>query len=185
MKKTLKFALLGAAVGAGYVAAKSAGSDGAPTAEGETSTATVVGGLTITGAAVGFMLDRRSRRKHRKRSAMEALKAGDLVLAAKAARPLIESAMEAARPKVEHAIDVARPKLEHAAEATRDAAASAAVKARPKVEHAFEVARDAATPRIEHAREVTLAKMDDGVKKAKDKAKKAELNGHRAVLIHV
>lgn len=167
MNKTLKFAIIGAAVGAGYSAAKSLSADASPAPEGESSPAALVGGLAAGGAVVGFVLDRRARRRHRNRSAIEALKAGDFALAARAARPMLEHAVEAARPRLEHAVEAARPRLEHAAEVTREAASSAAERARPRVEHALETAVEAARPRLEQAREAAMVRMDDAVARAR------------------
>lgn len=172
MKKTFTLAVIGGSIGVGFVIARSGqGGDAAPDADPGPSPTTVVGSAAAAGAVLGFLLDRRARKRRGRVTPMSALKAGDFALAARVARPLVESAVEAARPKVEHAIEVARPHLEHAAEATMEAAKDAAQYARPKVEQALESALDAARPKMDDAVKLTKAK-------ARDAGRRLEKNGY-------
>ena len=100
------------------------------------------GEAAAVGALVGFVLDRRDKKRRKKLAASKArfggaLATGGIVEAARAARPALEHALdlaadfaEATRPKVEHAYEVARPKVEHAAKAAREKAYEAAESAR-------------------------------------------------------
>ena len=119
------------------------------------------GGGAVAGGTLGLGLAFRARRKSRKLLRLAARSGGlagvgkvvskgvEVALeaaqvAALAARPRVEQAIEAARPKVEQAIEAARPSVEHAAEAVAGAGHKAAGAARPRVEHATELAMSAA-----------------------------------------
>ena len=74
----------------------------------------------LVGAAVGLLLDRRS--KKRKQVGKGAKVAATVAGMAKAAKP-----------RIEHVIEASRPHLEHAAEATREAAVTATEAARSRL----------------------------------------------------
>lgn len=135
MRKAMKFAVLGGLVGAGWAGYKALKQD--ETIEDVAKRAATVGGeVAAGGLVVGFVLDRRSRRKAR-RTAGKTSKPARLAIAAKpafdAAVGLATHAAEAAKPKVEHAAEVARPKVELAAKKAKVKAAEMAEAARPKV----------------------------------------------------
>jgi hypothetical protein len=121
MRKMLKFAVLGGVVGAGVAIAKSTSGAPEPAAEEEAQAMKTVGGGAIAGAAIGLLLDRRSKKR-----------AKQVATGAKVAATVAGMA-RSAKPKLEHAIEFSRPHLEHAAEATRDAALSATEAARARL----------------------------------------------------
>lgn len=147
MGKTLKFAMIGGVAGAGMAVVQ------AKRADGETddlmSSALKTGGeAAAAGLAVGFVLDRRAKKKAAKRATIGGV---SLLGAARLARPAFETAVDAAsqfadaaRPKLEHAADAARPKMKKAAKAAKSKASDAADAIRPKVEHLAEVAAERA-----------------------------------------
>ena len=147
MGKALKFAMLGGLAGAGVAGYRALKQD--ETIEVVARRAATIGGeVAAAGMAVGFMMDRRGRRKARTAAAAIAAKRGKFAAAAIAAKPLVGAAVEhamhaaeVAKPKVEHAAEVARPKVEKAAKATRDKAVEMAEVAKPKVEAAAKVAK--------------------------------------------
>lgn len=136
-------ALIGGGVGAALAALRGGGA-----AEGERTGSEVVRFAksiaegALAGAAVGFLLDRRSRAQASALLAQHgptvldavtelaevaAHRAAELV---ETARPVVADALDAARPTVAHAIDAARPTVAHALDA-----------ARPVVHDAYEAAR--------------------------------------------
>lgn len=137
MRKSVKLALLGGLVGAGWAGYKALKQD--ETIEGVARRAATVGGEAAAGGlVVGFVLDRRSRRRARRTMARTSpSRLAGMAIAAKpafdAAVELATHAAEAAKPKVEHAAEVARPKVEHAAKVAKVKAAEMAEAARPKV----------------------------------------------------
>ena len=143
----MKFAMLGGLAGAGVAGYRALKQD--ETVEVVARRAATVGGeVAAAGLAVGFLMDRRSRRKARAAVALAAAKRGKFAAAAIAAKPVVGAAMEramhaaeAAKPKVEHAAEVAKPKVEHAAKVTKAKAAEMAEVAKPKVEIATKAAR--------------------------------------------
>jgi cell division ATPase FtsA len=135
MRKAMKFALLGGLVGAGWAGYKALKQD--ETIEGVAKRVATVGGEAAAGGlVVGFVLDRRSRRRTRRR-AVKTSKLAGMAIAAKpafdAAVELATHAAEAAKPKVEHAAEVAKPKVERAAKKAKVKAAEMAEAARPRV----------------------------------------------------
>lgn len=137
MRKAMKFALLGGLVGAGYAGYKALKQD--ETIEGVARRAATVGGEAAAGGlVVGFVLDRRSRRKARRKMAKTATsRLAGIAIAAKpafdAAVEMATHAAEVAKPKVEHAAEVARPKVEHAAKVAKVKATEMAEAARPRM----------------------------------------------------
>src|SRR5438128_9556519 len=88
MGKAIKFTLLGAAIGAGAVAARSRG--GESSGDMPAKAAKGAGCGAAAGGLVGFVLDRRSKRKLKRRMELAAMvNAGALVEAARAAKPAI------------------------------------------------------------------------------------------------
>src|SRR5688572_29565682 len=98
MAKVIKFALLGGAIGAGvaYYRSSQAPEEGQDVASEAAKSAA---GFAAAGAVVGLFAARRARRKDRKARAIEALKAGSIVEAARIARPAVEHALEVARER--------------------------------------------------------------------------------------
>jgi hypothetical protein len=109
-------------------------------------------GAMAMGAAVGFILDRRARR----RAVLAAAPA--VVQYARKVSPAAGDVLETAIERVAEAVEVARPYAERAYEATR-----------PRVEHAYEVTR----PKVEHAYEVARPKVESGLRVARAKAEDA------------
>ena len=127
MRKLWKFALVGGTVGAGVTVARSMASEGE--SNDTAGQAVRVGGqVAAAGAVIGLMLDRRASKKARSRAGIfDAVRAGSLAEAAKAARPVIE-----------HAVEVARPRLEKAAADTRMQARKHARRAAARAHEALE-----------------------------------------------
>jgi hypothetical protein len=133
MGKAIKFTVIGAAIGAGAVAARSRGGQ---QAEGEQSggmpakAAKGAGCGALAGGLVGFVLDRRSKRKLKRRMKLASMvSAGALVEAARAAKPAIEKQSRKARKAALRAAKLtgrkarkARRRAVYAAEATRESA---------------------------------------------------------------
>jgi hypothetical protein len=192
MGKAIKFALLGGIAGAGYAGYQALQQD--ETIEAVAKRAATVGGeVAAAGLAVGFLLDRRTRRKTRAAAALAVSRRSKLAGAALAAKPAIEKALEyagqaaeAARPRVEQAAEytkeravqaaaAAKPVVLQAAEATKDAAVHAADAAKPKLQQAADAARpklqqaaDAARPKVIDLRDFVSDKVatnGDGAKK--------------------
>lgn len=159
MRKLWKGILLGAAVGGAVKVVQEVRGDGTIDEVGP-AVAKAAGQAAAAGAAVGFMLDRRDRRKlSRLQRAKAKAGLGGVVAGAGAladsALPAIKAAAEAAKPKLEHAAEVAKPKLEHAADVAKKKGAEAAVAARPHVEHAADLAK----ARASRAGEAAKAKL--------------------------
>ncbi|MDQ1437421.1 MAG: hypothetical protein QOK43_1050 [Acidimicrobiaceae bacterium] len=193
MGKALKFAFLGGLAGAGYAGYQALQQD--ETIEEVARKAATVGGeAAAAGLAVGFMLDRRTRRKVRAAAALAASRRSKLAGAALAAKPVMEKALEyagqaadAARPRVEHAAEVTKERATHAAavakpvvskaakqaaEATRDYAVHAAEAARPTIEKAA----DAARPRVIDLRDKVVEKAS---------AMTADVDGPRKLVLSI
>ena len=158
MGKALKFAFLGGLAGAGVAGYRALKQD--ETVEVVARRAATVGGeVAAAGMAVGFLMDRRTRRKARAATAMALAKRGKFAAAAIAAKPVVEHAMEraihaaeAAKPHVEHAAEVAKPQMKKAAKATRAKAHEVAEVAKPKVEVATKAAKAKAETVADQAR---------------------------------
>src|SRR5579885_1057689 len=107
MGKAIKLTLLGAAIGAGAVAMRSRG--GESSGDMPAQAAKGAGCGAVAGGLVGFVLDRRSKRKLKKRMKLASMvSAGALVEAARAARPAIEKQSRRARKKAVAAAKDAR-----------------------------------------------------------------------------
>ena len=128
MGKAIKFTLLGAMVGAVVVAVKARG--GESTGDVPVKAAKGAGCGALAGGLVGFVFDRRGKRKLKKRMKLASMvSAGALVEAARVAKPAIEKqgrkARKAAALTAKEAgrkARKARRKAVYAAEATRDQA---------------------------------------------------------------
>ncbi len=147
MRKMLTFAVVGGAVGAGTAFFRS----GTQATEApETGNTTQAAGSLLpvaacgaaTGAAIGFLLDRRAKAKMAKRTKQAAA----LALAAEAARrakPVVETAASRAKD----AAIAAKPVVEKGAEVTREKAVDFAQTAAPVVKKAATVAKNRAEER--------------------------------------
>jgi hypothetical protein len=104
------------------------------------------GAVAATGASVGLLLDRRSRRRRAIPKARDLLAGGEILGAARILGPValeaLHHAAEATRPRLEGAVDAARPRITAAATSTARQAERLAESARPVLETA---ARSTAT----------------------------------------
>jgi hypothetical protein len=159
MRKLWKGLLLGAAVGGAVKAAQEVQGE-APIEEVGPAVAKSAGQAALAGAAVGFLLDRRDRRKLSKLQKAKA-KAGIGTMVAGAgaladvAIPALQHAAKAAKPKLEAAADAARPVMKAAAATAKEKGAEAAKAAKPRLE----AAATAAKPRIEAVTDAAKAKL--------------------------
>ena len=170
MRKLWKGLMLGAVVGGAVKAAQEVQGE-APIEEVGPAIAKAAGQAALAGAAVGFILDRRDRRKMtRLQKAKAKAGIGTMVAGASAladvAFPAIQHAAKAARPKIEAAADAAKPVVKAAAVTARDKGVEAAKAAKPRLEHAAEMAKpkleaaaSAAKPRIEAVSDAARAKL--------------------------
>lgn len=184
MRKLWKGVLLGAAVGATVKAVQEVQGDGDIDQVGP-AVAKAAGQAAIAGAAVGFLLDRRDRRKLTKLQKAKAKAGIGSVVAgagalADAALPAIQQAAEVALEKATKAAETAKPHVVHAAETARDRAGKAADTARPHAMAAAEVARDRATraadaarPHVEHAANRARPHVEHAADAAKVRAVRA------------
>ena len=144
MKRLVVCALIGGGIGAGAAFARSD-----PTA-GESESSEGLKNAALSGAAggafVGFVLDRRAKRKRKAK----------LVGYAEKTRPKVDAAVDA----VFSAAEIALPIIEAKAGAARERAKERAIEARPKVEHAAEVAREKAADVGSVAREKAAKALD-------------------------
>jgi colicin import membrane protein len=174
MSKMVKFAVLGATVGAGYTAVQAYRRD-EPMDVLASQAAKVGAEAALAGAVLGLLIGRRSKSKKAKKAdrqlvgkALRTAAAAELAhdvkgraskAGHKAARKGRRAAMKAERAaymaavkegaKLSHA---ARAAVHSAAEATKERASDAAVAARPHVEHAARATREAALSAAETAR---------------------------------
>jgi len=131
MRKSVKFLLLGAAVGGAAVAIKSVQAE-EPMDDVAAKAAKVAGSAALGGAVVGWLFDRRARRKAKRR--VKLASAAGLVEAAKAGWPVLEKKSRRTRKAAVKAAGKAAVKAGQAAEA-----------ARPMVEQAAGMAKGQAT----------------------------------------
>ena len=175
MRKLVKGVLLGAAVGATVKAVQEVRGDGSIEQVGPT-VAKAAGQAAVAGAAVGFVLDRRDRRKRsrlqRARGKMDlsGMVAGAGALA-EVARPAFQSAAERARDTGMKAAEAAKPQLERAADLAKEKGSEAAKAARPHVQHAAKVAR----PHVEHAADLAKTRAQKAGDAAKAKLSEYDL----------
>src|SRR5688572_14516273 len=113
MRKLWKGLMLGAVVGGAIKVAQEVQGE-APIEEVGPAVAKTAGQAAVAGATVGFLLDRRDRRKMTKlQKAKTKAGIGTMVAGASAladvAIPALQQAAKAAKPKLEHAADVAKP----------------------------------------------------------------------------
>jgi hypothetical protein len=145
MRKLWKGVLLGAAAGGAVKAWQEVQGDGTIDEVGP-AVAKAAGQAAAAGAVVGFVLDRRSRRKL---SRLEKAKAkaglGGVVAGAGAlaevALPAIQAAAEVARKKGVEAAVTAKPHVEHAAAVAKKKGLEATEAAKPHVSHATDLAK--------------------------------------------
>src|SRR5205085_6688705 len=122
----------------------------APIEEVGPAVAKAAGQAALAGAAVGFLLDRRDRRKLRKMQKVKAKAGiGTMVAGASAladvALPVLQHAAKAAKPKIEHAADTAAELAKPRIDAMKPVVKAAAATAKGK---GVEAAK-AAKPRLE------------------------------------
>jgi hypothetical protein len=175
MRKLVKGVLLGAAVGATVKVVQEVRGDGSIEQVGP-SVAKAAGQAAVAGAAVGFVLDRRDRRRlSRLRRARAKVDLSGVVAGAGAlaevALPALQSAAERARDTGLKAAEAAKPKLELAADLAREKGTEAAKAARPHVEHAAKAAR----PHVEHAADLAKARAQKAGEAAKAKLNEYDL----------
>jgi hypothetical protein len=156
MRKLWKGVLLGATVGGAVKVAQEVRGEGSIEQVGP-AVAKAAGQAAVAGAAVGFVLDRRDRRKlsRLQRARGKANLSGGLAGAgalADVARPALlgaaevarergMKAAEAAKPRLEDAFEAARPHVQHAAGVAREKGSEAAKVAKPHVGHATDLAK--------------------------------------------
>ncbi len=136
MKKALKWFVLGGIVAGAIVAVKSMQSE-EPSDDMPKQVATAAGGAAVACGFVGYLLDRRARRKAKKMA-----KVAVAISAARAAAPVIEMTAKRTGKAAKKAAKAARPVVGQAASAARDQAVRAAEAARPVVEQAAAAARE-------------------------------------------
>jgi len=169
MKRLVVCALIGGGIGAGAAFARSD-----PTA-GESESSEGLKNAALSGAAggafIGFVLDRRAKRKRKQENAR-------LLGYAEKARPRVDAAVEAAFTAAEFAL----PIIEAKAGAARERAKERAIEARPKVEHVAEVARekaaDAGSVARERAAEAAIHAKHVAAERAEVAKRKAKKSGH-------
>lgn len=178
MGKAFKFAILGGLAGAGYAGYQALQQD--ETIEDVARRAATVGGeFAAAGLVVGFVLDRRSRRKAKRKAALALAKKGKLGAAAMAAKPAMEKAIEYAA----HAAEVAKPKVEHAAEVTFERAQTAAAIATPIVVQAAKSAAKQTKEAASHAADAAKPKVIDLRDKVAAMAADANIEGPKKVVL--
>jgi hypothetical protein len=150
MRKLWMGLALGGAVGVGMTMKRRQASLEEPDEPMGLAVARTAAGTAAAGAAVGLLLDRRSRRKvlTRRQKLAAAKGVGTVLALADAAKPMMRSAADSARPVVKSAAEHARPVVKSAADA-----------ARPRVEHAGELAR-ARAQQAGKAAKAKLAEVD-------------------------
>lgn len=141
MKRALKWFILGGILGGAIVAVKSMQSD-EPSDDMPKQVATAAGGTAVACGLLGFVLDRRARRKAKK-----VAKVTMAISAARAAGPVIEMTAKRTRKAARNAAKAAGPVVGQAASAAREQAVKVAEAARPVVEQAAAAAREQAAAR--------------------------------------
>ena len=127
MRKSVKFLLLGAAVGGAAVAVKSMQGE-EPMDDVAAKAAKVAGSAALGGAVVGWAFDRRARRKARRRAKLAS--AAGLIEAARAGGPVLETKSRRTRKAAVKAAGKAAVRAGQAAEAARPMVGQAAGMAR-------------------------------------------------------
>jgi hypothetical protein len=160
MRKLWKGVLLGAAVGGAVKVVQEVRGEGTIEEVGP-AVAKAAGQAALAGAVVGFVLDRRDKRKvlrlqRARKSNISGVIAGAGALA-EAARPALQTAAEAARERGLKAVEAAKPRLEGAFEAAREIGSEAAQVAKPRVEQAADLAKAGA----QKAGEAAKAKLSE------------------------
>jgi len=149
MRKLWKGLVLGALIGGAVKAVREVQGEGTVD-EVAMAVGRTAGEAALAGAAVGFVLDRRARRKRSKverakAAARSKMSIGTMVAGAgalaDAARPMLHTAAERAKPKLEAAADAARPHVEHATDLAKARATRAAVAAKPRIDAAADAAK--------------------------------------------
>jgi hypothetical protein len=162
MRRLWKGVLLGATVGAGVQAVRGLQNDGE--VDGA-AVARVAGEAAAAGALLGFLLDRRARRKQARLLLASADAKGIAKVVAtagvlaEAARPIVRSAAETAIVQAIHAAEVAKPHVQHAAEVAKPHVQHAADVAKPQLQHVADLAKERAV-RAGGAAKAKLAELD-------------------------
>ena len=173
MKRLVLFALVGGGIGAGAALARSGDTTTDSTGSSpDLKTAAVSG--AAAGGFVGFVLDRRAKRKARKTKlvgyAHKARPKAEAALdaafaAAEIALPRLEAAAEVARGRAKEKAEIALPKMEAAASVARE-------KAKEKAVEASDIARERAAEAAIHARHRAAERADIAKRKAKKRGRK-------------
>ena len=186
MSKLVKGLLLGAAVGAGVKAFQEVRGEGDIDQVGASVAKAAAEGAAV-GVVVGWVLDRRDRRRMTKMQKLKAKAGIGSVVAgagalAESALPVIQQAAETARKRATEAAEAAKPHVVHAAEVARERADEAAKAARPHVVHAADVAKekavkaaDAARPKVETAADLAKVRAQRAADSAKAKLAEYDL----------
>ena len=155
MKRLVLCALIGGGIGAGAAFVRSDPTAGESEASNGMTNAAVTG--AAGGAVIGFLLDRRAKRKRR----------SALVGYAEKARPKVDAAVDAAFSAAEVALPIIEARAVAARERAKETAAQAAGVAKEKAAEASVVARDKAAETAIHARHVAAERADLARHKAK------------------
>jgi hypothetical protein len=136
----VKGALIGGGVGAALAAARRPSESQADPDKGGRIVKSAAEGA-LAGAAVGFVLDRKLRRKAAALLASAPVVVEAVADLAQRYEPVVERFAEVARDRAVDAYEAARPRVVDAYEAARPRVVDAYEAARPRVEDAVEVVR--------------------------------------------
>ena len=157
MKRLVLCALIGGGIGAGVEFARSDPSAGeSESSDGMKNAA--IGGVA-GGALLGFVLDRRAKRKKRQASALAGY--------AEKARPKVDAAVDVAFSAAEFALPIIEARAAAARDRAKETAVQAAGVAKDKAAEAGSIARDKAAETAIHARHVAAERADLARHKAK------------------
>ena len=155
MKRLVLCALIGGGIGAGVAFARSDPTSGESEASNGMTNAAMTG--AAGGALLGFVLDRRAKRKRR----------SALVGYADKARPKVDAAVEAAFSAAEVALPIIEARAAAARERAKETAAQAAGVAKERAAEAAGVAKERAAETAIHARHAAAERADLARHKAK------------------
>jgi hypothetical protein len=148
MKRLVLCALIGGGIGAGVAFTRSDPTSGESEASNGMKNAAMTG--EAGGALLGFVLDRRAKRKRR----------SALVGYADKARPKVDAAVEAAFSAAEVALPIIEARAAAARERAKETAAQAAGVAKERAAEASAAARDKAAETAIHARHAAAERAD-------------------------
>ena len=173
MKRLVVCALIGGGIGAGVAFARSDPTVGdAESSDGLTNAA--ISGAA-GGALLGFILDRRAKRKKRRENAV-------LLGYAEKARPKVDAAVDAAFAAAEIALPILEARAGAAREKAKDTAVQAAGVAKEKAAEAGSIARDKAAEAGSMARdkaaETAIHARHAAAERADLARRKAKKSGH-------